>query len=83
MGTLGSLLVKPFNGGDLFYIGTGFSALDRQAIWDNRESYIGKIVKFKYQKHGTKDRPRIPVFLSFRDPTDMDPKTETQQELPL
>jgi DNA ligase-1 len=32
---------------------------------------IGRTVKFKYQAIGTKDVPRIPVFLGFRDARDM------------
>ena len=69
MNTLGYLVV---NWGDItLKIGTGFDQEMRQHIWDNRENYRGKIVKFKYSPHGMKDRPRHPVFLGFRSPEDM------------
>lgn len=73
-GTLGTLVVRGVRGqfdGVQFEIGTGFTAVQRQAIWNNRPYYEGAIVKFKYQKHGSVDRPRIPVFLGFRDSADL------------
>lgn len=65
---LGALITKfkdiPLN------IGTGFTDAQRQEIWDNREKYEGKLVKFKHlglSKYGV---PRCPVFLGFRDKAD-------------
>lgn len=54
-----------------FEIGTGMDDELRQRVWDNREKYIGKLVKFKYFPVGVKDKPRHPVFLSFRDERDL------------
>jgi len=68
-GTLGSLLVKHPKFGE-FSIGTGFSINERLNIWGSRDSYIGLLAKFKYQKVGMKDKPRFPVWLGFRDPKD-------------
>jgi DNA ligase-1 len=75
--TLGKFLVQevgntPWNGLE-FAIGTGdgLTADLRQHIWDNREEYLGKIITHKYQPHGTKDLPRIPVWKGFRDPGDI------------
>jgi DNA ligase 1 len=75
--TLGKFLVQevgntPWNGLE-FAIGTGdgLTADLRQHIWDNREEYLGKIITYKYQPHGTKDLPRIPVWKGFRDPGDI------------
>jgi len=68
--TLGALIVESPTFG-LFHIGTGFTASDRATIWNNRSKYKGRLVKFKYQKCGTKDKPRIPVFLGFRDIIDI------------
>lgn len=64
-----------------FNIGTGFDNDLRKEIWDNKEKYLGKKVKFKYQPHGEKDAPRCPVFLGFRDERDMDagPFTTTEE----
>lgn len=73
-GTLGTLVVRGVGGqfdGVQFEIGTGFTASQRQQIWDNRPYYTGAMVKFKYQKHGSVDRPRIPVFLAFRYAADL------------
>ena len=56
--------------GKQFQIGTGFSADERQEIWDNQENYIGKLAKFKYFAHGMKDVPRHPVFLGWRSSDD-------------
>jgi DNA ligase 1 len=54
-----------------FNIGTGFDAATRQTIWDNREAYLGRLVKFKSMTHGTKDRPRHPVFIGWRHEDDL------------
>ena len=63
--TLGSLLVKM---GEIeFKIGSGFNEQQRQEIWDNKEQYLGKLVKFKtFENTGVKVKPRFPVFLGFR-----------------
>lgn len=71
-GTLGALvcsnpLLWP---GQTFNIGTGFDDFTRANIWANQTDYAGKTVKFKYQAIGTVDKPRIPVFLGFRDGRD-------------
>ena len=72
-GTLGTLLVRDIKDGREFGIGTykGLKKEDLQEIWDNRDKYLGKIVKYQYQMVGTKDLPRIPSFQGFRDPRDM------------
>lgn len=73
-GKLGNLLVtgvvgSPFAGVD-FSIGSGFTDEDREGLWALREQLVGKVVKFRYFPTGTKERPRFPVFLGFRDPID-------------
>jgi DNA ligase-1 len=75
-GVLGAFLVQEVEGGvkwsnPRFSVGTGFTAEQRVFFWRNRKKMIGKIIKYKYQPHGAKDSPRIPVFLGFRDPRDM------------
>lgn len=62
--TLGALVVSSEKWGE-FKIGTGFDDVLRQDIWDNRETVMGKLVKFKYFEAGCKDKPRFPVFLEF------------------
>lgn len=71
MGTLGSLLVKDIETGIEFSIGTGFDDILRANIWMSRIDVIGKIVKYKSQPTGVKEKPRFPVFLGFRDARDM------------
>lgn len=54
-----------------FEIGSGFDEATRDLIWRNRDAYLGLIVKYKYQPHGVKDKPRAPIFLGFRSEEDM------------
>jgi DNA ligase 1 len=45
----------------------GVTHEDRNRMWQNREDYIGKILKFKFQGYeGGYDKPRQPVFLNWR-----------------
>lgn len=69
--TLGAFIVRSSKWGD-FRIGTGLGLTDslRRDIWENRDKYLGKIITFKYQAFGTKDKPRQPIFLRFRHPED-------------
>lgn len=55
-------------------VGGGFGSAQRFSLWQERESLIGKIIKFKFFTGGVKDKPRFPVFLGFRDPDDMSPE---------
>lgn len=73
-GTLGGFEVKGLGGefdGVEFQVGGGFDAEDREQFWKQRKQLIGKIIKYKYFPIGTKDKPRFPVFLGFRDKEDM------------
>lgn len=54
-----------------FDIGTGFTMYEREFLWKQRESLIGKIVTYKYFPIGCKDKPRQPVFVSFRSQDDL------------
>lgn len=63
MDTLGSIVCKDMKTGVTFSIGSGFNDALRKEIWNNRDSYMGKIVKYKYFAIGTVDAPRFPVFL--------------------
>ncbi len=76
-GTLGKFLVIEIGNtpwkGKSFAIGTG-KGLDlnlRQKIWDNKKDYLDKIITYKYQAHGTKDLPRLPIWYGFRDSRDL------------
>jgi DNA ligase-1 len=73
-GTLGAFVVEIEGWKEkTMQIGTG-QGLDmklRQEVWDNREKYLGSWLKYQFQRIGSKDRPRIPIFLGFRHPDDM------------
>lgn len=71
---LGNLIVKGMfqdQHNVTFSIGTGFTLLEREKLWEQREDLIGKIVTYKFFPTGSKDKPRHPVFKSFRDPEDI------------
>jgi DNA ligase-1 len=68
---LGALIVKDLKTGVEFDVGTGFTEAQRQLMWAHPSSLIGKVVKYKSQPTGVKDKPRFPVFLGFRDAVDM------------
>jgi DNA ligase-1 len=75
-GRVGALVCRPFDGNETFQIGSGFTQIQREQMWaslhsDGENPVIGKIVQYKHQPHGRKDKPRIPIFLGFRDPRDM------------
>lgn len=54
-----------------FEIGSGFTAEDRAALWAVRDNLIGKIVNFRHQPSGAKDKPRFPIFHGFRNAIDV------------
>lgn len=70
--TLGAFLVRKSDGVE-FKIGTGkgLTAALRKEIWQNKDSYLGKLVHYRSQPHGVKDKPRIPVWHGFRSKEDM------------
>jgi DNA ligase 1 len=68
-GTLGALKVRGMSdqfGGVEFDVGTGFTDAERQEIWDNRDEWLGKVIKYKFLPIGVKDKPRHPVYLGLR-----------------
>lgn len=69
--TLGALIVKDLKTGVQFNIGSGFTAAQRQEIWDLGAAYMGTIVKYKSFPIGVKDLPRFPIFLGTRDRIDI------------
>lgn len=69
--TLGAFLVRDLKTKLEFSIGSGLDDELRSEIWSNTKKYSGKIVRYKYQNTGIKDKPRFPTFSGFRHPDDM------------
>lgn len=71
--TLGGFVVRDCNSSECFKIGTGKGLTNnlRDTIWHNCKAYIGKIIKYKKQLAGEKNKPRTPIFLGFRDKDDL------------
>ena len=69
MNTLGSLVLKYSD--DTFNCGTGFTDAQRQEIWDNMGKYLGKLASIRYMEVGSKDKPRVPSFVGFRNEDDL------------
>lgn len=54
-----------------FSIGTGFSDAQREAYWAQASFLVGALVKYRYFPLGSKEAPRFPTFLGFRDRDDL------------
>lgn len=70
-GVLGKLVCRNKKWVKDFEIGTGYDMKLRAELWKIRSTLPGKLVKFKHQPSGAGERPRFPVFLSFRDTWDL------------
>lgn len=74
-GMLGALCVRDVKTGVGFEIGTGFTDEERKQIWAVATAaegvHVWKLAKYKYFALGSKDKPRFPVFLGWRDKRDI------------
>jgi DNA ligase-1 len=70
-GVLGGFEVVDLVTGVSFEVSTGLNASQRQSYWLSRPELLGKIVKYKHQPAGQLNKPRLPVFLGFRDSIDL------------
>ena len=69
MNTLGSLVLKCND--TTFSCGTGFDDALRKEIWNNKSEYLGKLASIRYMSVGSKDLPRCPSWLGWRDLEDL------------
>lgn len=73
-GRAGALRVKDLRTGIVFEVGTGMTDADKEewwAWWNLPESQrVRRIVKYKFFAVGMQERPRHPVYLSWRHPMD-------------
>lgn len=64
MGTLGAVILStPWGELD---VGSGFDSTQRSIIWNTRDAHLGRVVTFKFQPFGMKDKPRFPIWKGFR-----------------
>jgi DNA ligase-1 len=72
-GELGGFIVRHLSTGAKFRLGYNHivGGVDRVTLWMDRDSLIGKVVKFSHQPSGAKDAPRFPKFIGFRETWDM------------
>lgn len=70
-GTLGNFLVRDIHSGIEFKVGSGLTDALRDTIWEDKDSYVGKVIKYKSLLIGVKEKPRHPVFLGFRHADDL------------
>lgn len=68
-GTLGALVCTCK--GIHFTMGSGFDEAGRKEVWENKEKFLGKLVKFKHFEIGQKDSFRFPIFQGWRDEDDL------------
>ncbi len=71
VGMLGSLHVRDLHSGVEFDIGSGFNEAQRNALWAERSSLRGRVIKYKSFSIGVKEKPRFPIFLGFRSLLDL------------
>ena len=50
-----------------FSVGSGWDHDTAKTWYNNRDLILGETIKFKFKPYGTKDAPRQPVWLGFRD----------------
>ena len=67
---LGSLVCRTEAGVE-FSVGSGFTQAQRQELWYDRDSLLGKQAKIQYFGFSKDNVPLLPVFLAFRDERDM------------
>lgn len=68
---LGTLTVRDIHTGVEFDLGTGFTDAERDRLWKEQDSLFGRVVKYRYFPSGSKEKPRFPTFVGFRDRRDL------------
>jgi DNA ligase-1 len=66
-GTLGGLILRDVRTDVEVRVGGGYSDRQRNLLWANRDNLLGKLVRYKKQTVGEKDKPRHPNFVEFVD----------------
>lgn len=66
-GTLGAIVVRDIATRQVFNIGTGFTADEREKWWKEKASLLGRLAHYRYFPTGGKDAPRFPTFAGWRN----------------
>lgn len=64
---LGSFLVRDVDTGKLFSVGSGLNNAQRAELWRRRAELTGRRIVYKFLPYNTKDAPRCPIFVGFRE----------------
>lgn len=66
--TLGALVVRDIKTLKEFKIGSGFTAKQKQEIWNTQEQFVGsnRLLTYKHKPYNQKDLPRHPIFVGWR-----------------
>jgi ATP-dependent DNA ligase len=64
-GKLGSVIVC-FNGVDV-QVGSGFSDSLREAVWNDKDQFVGRVIEVRYQEVTPDGSLRFPTFVCFRN----------------
>lgn len=68
MDTLGSFVGVDVETGVEVRVGSGMDDELRARVWADQASYIGKLITYRHQPTGVKDKRRFTSFLRFREP---------------
>jgi DNA ligase 1 len=73
-GQLGGFYAKDIHGlfaAEFKVPSSAITEKERKRFWQERDSLVGKFIKYKFFPTGAKDRPRHPVFLGWRSKDDI------------
>ena len=70
-GSLGGFILDDIKDGTEVRVGGGFTKIQRQKLWEliqrDPKALLGKLVRYKSQAVGAKEKPRHPNFKEFVD----------------
>lgn len=70
---VGALIGIDINTGEVTKIGAGkLSHEEREHVWNNQLSFLGRLAKYKFMNTGIKDKPRHPRWVGWRSLEDVD-----------
>jgi ATP-dependent DNA ligase len=67
-GRLGAVSCIPLGGGDVFRVGSGFTSLQREELWERRVELRGALITVGYQHTTARGVPRFPIVLIIQKP---------------